>query len=90
MKCFDSKYFKVFANKKRRDFTICEYDEDGKLESKLRTEKQSAEDFRYYSQCATRRDWDLFLEEERDNCEDIFPYDFSFDDDDLDEMIDEL
>ena len=51
---------KAKANKRNRTFTIRVYI-DGILISKYRTLKQSKEDFHYYSNFATQRDWEQFL-----------------------------
>lgn len=61
MKCFDSNELKVYSNKEERTFTIKKYDESGKCYAKYRTIRQSKEDFSYYSQFATLRDWKQFL-----------------------------
>lgn len=60
MKVFDSKELKVWSNKKERTFTIKKY-YSGKCYAKYRTIRQSKEDFSYYSQFATLRDWRQFL-----------------------------
>jgi hypothetical protein len=60
MKCFDSKELKVYSNKEERTFTIKKYD-CGKCYAKYRTVRQSKDDFHYYENFATLRDWNQFL-----------------------------
>lgn len=51
---------KATANHSKRTFTLRIY-EDGKLYEKYRTIPQNKEDFNYYDNFATHRDWLQFL-----------------------------
>ena len=51
---------KARANKRKHTFTIRVY-HNGKLSVKYRTVRQNNDDFNYYSNYATQRDWEQFL-----------------------------
>jgi regulator of protease activity HflC (stomatin/prohibitin superfamily) len=61
MKTFENSEMRITANEKQRTFTIYKKDVNGRCYAKYRTIPQSKEDFHYYSNFATARDWNQFM-----------------------------